>query len=66
MFKRGVTKISKMPALEDVSEMPPLIDTSVEEEVTSETGEQSGMVVETTKGVRGNKATQHCRCHHQD
>ena len=42
-----------MPALEDVSKMLPLIDTSVEEEVTSESGEQSSMVVETTEGVRG-------------
>ena len=52
LFKRGVSKISEMPALEDMSEMPPLIDTSVEEEATSKSGEESSIVVETTEGMR--------------
>ena len=56
LFKRGVSKISEMPALEDVSEMPPLLDTSVEEEATSKSGEESSMVVETTKGMRGEQS----------
>ena len=56
LFKRGVSKISEMPALEDVSEMPPLIDTSIEEEATPKSGGESSMVVETTEGVRGQQS----------
>ena len=56
LFKRGVSKISEMPALEDVSKMPPLIETSVEEVATSESGEQSSMMVETIEGARGQQS----------
>ena len=47
LFKRGVTKMSEMPPLEDVSK---------EEGGVLKAGEESDMVLETTEGARGQQS----------